>query len=513
MSVKFSVKKAPPRSSGGRKQLAPSLEPSPSEQRLQRLRYMYNAMLAKDSTTTITKKGSSLSNRQSSQKVASPISRGSSSTRSNASSISIKEPVSRVMMARALGNVFSNQNSVSRTTVKSFGSNNSRDTDTEKRVCVGRSYGNRHSQLNVEKVKKQKLKEPNKSQEHQPVKSTDEEQHRRWANKTATHEYGVYYSLKNRLTLLEDQRDQMVRLYGIDAFLDEYTELLEDCWRFETSHSNVAKYATGKIGRVLNDCERSKQKVKTPKRNQKPSTTVDSSKKTKTAVVPVPSNTSSYKSSTTKSILSKNSVATLSNHMSDSDHVFTSQLTLQDLQPKHKLSNSVLQTNVRKIPSKQTTNHHEQRERLSQNVHSETGSVFVQETDMKTNDGEEEEAPKLDFSTDQLIPDQRHRESSSTVFLDTSEEFSSTVFEQTSNVDLHRASILSAIIEKMDCGGVKQSETSETEDIQHIVAADEDILDEEKSIELANEILRQIVTNCVEGMMATTTKRLEIQSI
>lgn len=527
MSVNFSTLNVQPH--GSRKK--PQIEASHSEQRLQRLRYMYNAMLARDSTTTISKKGSlakqpnvaldATGNHH--RKTAPSVSRGNSSTASNVSNVSVattlNEPASRILMARALGNVFSNQNSsVSRTTVRTNGSNTSQETETEKRIRLARTYGNKHSQLNVDKVKKQKMRNA-KSSEKATVSEAHEDQIR-WSNKTATHEYGVYYSLKNRLTLLEDQRDQMVRMYGMDAFLDEYTELLEECWRFEASHSNVSKYATGKIGRVLNDFERMRQKdgrCSTPskvanKKKTKPidmdttkkpevEGTVIKKKPKKLAATAVPPANSSIRKK--KAIVSDDSAATLKySNISDNDQVFTSQLTLQDLVPKNLLSQSVLKAPSAFSKTGKTTNDPSM---LSAKTQSETVSVL--ETDVSNNN------PALSCQ----------RQESSTVYLDTTEEFPSTTIAQASDirVDMHRASILSAIVEKND-GGAKPQD--EDEDFQHTqldgligsvsaIAEDaDDTLDEDRSIELANEILRQIVTNCVESMMATTTRRHEIQS-
>lgn len=499
------------------------LDSSPSEQRLQRLRYMYSAMLAKDSTTAISRKSSLVKN--DSRKNAS-LSRGSSNASNK--SMNINEPTSRLQMSRALGNVFSNQNSIARSTVRSIESTFSRETEAEKRVRMARDYGNQTSQLNVKKaVQKQKLKE-DKIQK-QPLESASSQDQSRWANNNYTHEYGVYYSLKNRLILLENQRDQMVRLYGIDAFLDEYTDILEDCWRFETSHANVTKFATGKIGRVLSDFEQLKKPEKVSKKlksdgeanvqkmdqvtfrtSTKGSTTkanVSKSSTTKASVQKMDQVTfkTSTKGSTTKTSTSKKS---------ENDDVFTSQLTLQDLQSKHRLSESVLKLNIKqsKSPEKPIQN---ETNKLSDQVNSETGSEFMHETNMNNT-----EILQLDVSTEELIPNQLQE--ASAVYLDASGEVSLNALDQPSS--LNRECILSAIVEK-NVSGVKQDEIGlhETKSSNLDAIKDnfdnnencevlEDTLDEEKSIELANDILRKIVTNCVEGMMATTTRRLEIQT-
>lgn len=584
MNVRFADKPAP----SARKK--PQHEMTGSEERLQRLRYMYNAMLANESTMTINKKVGEVVNRK-----MATLSKGNLSTRTDVSNLSVNEPVSRVMMARALGNVFSNQNnqSQSRTTVKALSSNTSstRETEREKRVRLARSYGNtfsqknvektlsqskkngssksgaietekgkrarlartygnQHSQVNLEKVKDQKLRQDfRRDREPSRPPTPHEEQPTRWSNKTATHEYGLYYTLKNRLSLLETQRDQMVRLYGIDAFLDEYTELLEDCWRFETTHSNVVKFATGKIGRVLKDFEKMKH---TDNRLAK--------KKTKFVTPTDKQSTpgSKTRSSTSKSTDSNASEATLQDHLSDSDHVFTSQLTIRDLKPKYRLSDSVLSNPFKDNNNQQTTNkpakakhevqkttskplkasHHEdtlyevklyavpqttityphkvnhevpkttskpdkanrQEENLSLPVHSKTGSVFMLETNMN----HEEQPPQLDCSTDLVLPGQR--KSSSSVYLDSSDALSTVGLDSALAGDTHPASVLSAIVQKYDIDEKKYDAMGTAS------TAVENILEEEKSIELANEILRKIVTNCVEGMMATTTRRLEIQA-
>lgn len=65
-------------------------------------------------------------------------------------------------------------------------------------------------------------------------------------------EYGTYCRLRNRLAMLEQRRVQLMEMYGRDDFLDEYTELLERCWLYESTHANVEPFATAKIVRVLN---------------------------------------------------------------------------------------------------------------------------------------------------------------------------------------------------------------------------------------------------------------------
>lgn len=77
---------------------------------------------------------------------------------------------------------------------------------------------------------------------------------------SAQHDYGLYCRLRNRLVLLEQCRMQMMQLYGKDEFLDEYTELLEHCWRYEAKHRSVEQFATDKIVEVLADLEQMQRK-------------------------------------------------------------------------------------------------------------------------------------------------------------------------------------------------------------------------------------------------------------
>lgn len=137
----------------------------------------------------------------------------------------------RCSIARVLGNQFSKQNMAAGAAVSTA----QNGPDKTPMVLKGRSYGNQRSLQNVQTIQAQR-------QQQQPSIS-------HISNTPAS--FGNYYNLKNRLILLDEQRTALMQLYGRDRFLNEYTDLLQQCWHFEQVHKNVLPFAQAKIQAML----------------------------------------------------------------------------------------------------------------------------------------------------------------------------------------------------------------------------------------------------------------------
>lgn len=145
----------------------------------------------------------------------------------------------RCSIARVLGNQFSKQNMVAGQTLAT--SNAQNDVVTTPMVLKGRMYGNQQSLQNVQAIqtqRQQQLQQQHCNSSHSCISNSP----------TC---FGNYYNLKNRLILLDDQRIALTQLYGRDRFLNEYTDLLQQCWHFEQLHKNVLPFAQEKIKEML----------------------------------------------------------------------------------------------------------------------------------------------------------------------------------------------------------------------------------------------------------------------
>lgn len=63
-------------------------------------------------------------------------------------------------------------------------------------------------------------------------------------------ELDYYNKIKNRLLMMEEQHRKMISIYGRDNFLEEFTELLQDCATFERNHRNLEPYAILKMNSI-----------------------------------------------------------------------------------------------------------------------------------------------------------------------------------------------------------------------------------------------------------------------
>lgn len=218
----------------------PWTKKTPSEWRLDKLRLIYAQI-----------KNENDSNKQTqTQKIWASIhaipKRTISKASTRSSTTTLKANSSRMVLARAIGNEYSRQNFIPRSDSSSMSirSTSGKNSPSEMLIGRGRQYGNEQSQRNV----RQYMELQKRNADHKENMDTWLCQ---WSNKNISHEYGNYYNLKNRLVLLEERQVDMIKIYGQDRFLDEYTEILEECWKFERGHKNVAQFATSKIERVL----------------------------------------------------------------------------------------------------------------------------------------------------------------------------------------------------------------------------------------------------------------------
>lgn len=144
----------------------------------------------------------------------------------------------RCSIARVLGNQYSKQNMAAGAPVTPppYPQNVANNTQL---VLKGRSYGNQRSLQNVQNIQVQR--------QHQQQRCDDS--FLSISNTPAS--FGNYYNLKNRLILLDEQRAALMQLYGRERFLNEYTDLLQQCWHFEQLHKNVLPFAQVKIQAML----------------------------------------------------------------------------------------------------------------------------------------------------------------------------------------------------------------------------------------------------------------------
>lgn len=147
----------------------------------------------------------------------------------------------RCSIARVLGNQYSKQNMAA---APGMTSNANIGTDKTPLVLKGRVYGNHRSLQNVQTIQAQR----------------QQQQQQRCDNSVSSilntpASFGNYYNLKNRLILLDEQRAALMQLYGRDRFLNEYTDLLQQCWHFEQVHKNVLPFAQAKIQAMLAEME------------------------------------------------------------------------------------------------------------------------------------------------------------------------------------------------------------------------------------------------------------------
>lgn len=226
----------------------PWIKKTPSEMRLEKLRMIYDQIKTEYRSSKQTHTQKIWNDLAISKKPPSQITKASrGAAAASSSNTTVCSNACRMASARAIGNAYSRKN----LTPRSGSSSMSVRTSTPSQMQMiekGRDYGKQQSQRNIRYyLAQQKLNAQRTEREGFWLCQ--------WSNKNIAHEYGNYYNLKNRLTLLEDRKQDMIRIYGADRFLDEYTEMLEECWKFEKSHKNVEQFATEKIETVLTDLE------------------------------------------------------------------------------------------------------------------------------------------------------------------------------------------------------------------------------------------------------------------
>lgn len=224
----------------------PWLNKSPSEIRLNKMRQIYSTIKTQPNHASKLPPPMPLMQQQQPPKI------WQSMLWANRSSMSsVKTVPSRLEYGRHLGNQFSQRNSqMGITTLSNNNVRPSVEQHNSEMISRGRFYGNKISQRNVYMMRQQRQDRISNS-----MSSSNSERTSQCQNKSQIHEYGNYYNLKNRLTVLESQRNEMMRRYGQDKFLDEYTDLLHECWKFESNHPNVKQMAKEKIELIMHELE------------------------------------------------------------------------------------------------------------------------------------------------------------------------------------------------------------------------------------------------------------------
>lgn len=99
-------------------------------------------------------------------------------------------------------------------------------------ATIGREYGNTVSKQNVLKSS-ERAQSLNKLSEHT-------------SSKTASREYGDFYSWQTGISHLESHRIEIINSKGIKNFIDEYTRKLRKCQEFESAH-RVTPFASVRL--------------------------------------------------------------------------------------------------------------------------------------------------------------------------------------------------------------------------------------------------------------------------
>lgn len=156
----------------------------------------------------------------------------------------------RIIFSRDLGNAYSAKNREKFQLNPKTSHTPSTKSETSSIIGKGREYGNRISCANRENIQKKINNRRSFNSEEDEEMNHDAGWLEKFRNPNSSFEFGNYYNNVNKILKMENEIEEMMANYGKKVFMNEYFDLVRECWTFERHNKYVAKFAHERMERV-----------------------------------------------------------------------------------------------------------------------------------------------------------------------------------------------------------------------------------------------------------------------